>query len=96
MKTAPHAWPLGGLIFSSSHDCEQRKLAVHLSYDEFDAFRERCVDARETIHAFYNDLSVEEETPNTLQYEDRHDHSSANNGKQQTENYDDKYPVASP
>ncbi len=35
---------------------------------EFDAFRERYVDARGTIHAFYNDLSVEEETPNTLQY----------------------------
>jgi hypothetical protein len=48
---------------------------------EFDAFRERYVDARETIHAFYNDLSVEEETPNTLQYEDRHDQSRADNDK---------------
>jgi hypothetical protein len=33
------------LIFSSSHDCEQRKLVVRLGYDEFDAFRERYVDA---------------------------------------------------
>ena len=61
---------------------------------EFDAFRERF-DARGTIHAFYNDLSVEEETPDTLQYEDRHDQSRAHNDKQQTENCDDKYPVAS-
>src|SRR5262249_36871354 len=58
-------------------------------------FRERCVDARETIHAFYNDLLVEEETPNTIQYDDRHDHSRADNDKQQTEDCDDKYPVAS-
>ncbi len=42
----------------------------------------RYVDARGTIHAFYNDLSVEEETPNTLQYEDRHDQSRADNDKQ--------------
>lgn len=33
----------------------------------------RYVDARGTIHAFYNDLSVEEETPNAPQYEHRHD-----------------------
>ena len=63
------------LIFYSSLDCEQRNLVVRLSCDEFDAFRERYVDARGTIHAFYNDLSVEEETCNTLQYEDRHDES---------------------
>jgi hypothetical protein len=83
------------LIFSSSHDCEQGKLVVRLGYDEFDAFRERYVDARGAIHAFYNDLPVEEETPNTLQYEDRDDQSRADNDKQQTENCDDKYPVAS-
>ena len=47
------------------------------------------------IHAFYNDLPVEEETPNTLQYEDRDDQSRADNYKQQTENCDDKYPAAS-
>jgi hypothetical protein len=83
------------LIFSSSHHCEQRKLVVRLGYDEFDAFRERYVDARGAIHAFYNDLPVEEETANTLQYEDRDDQSCADNDKQQTENCDDKYPVAS-
>ena len=32
---------------------EQRKLAVRLGYEEFDVFRERYVDARETIHALY-------------------------------------------
>jgi hypothetical protein len=42
-----------------------------------------------------NDLSVEEEPPNSLQYEDRHDQSCAHNDKQQTENCDDKHPVAS-
>jgi hypothetical protein len=34
----------------------------------------------------YNDLPVEEETPNTLQYEGRDDQSRADNDKQQTEN----------
>src|SRR5947207_13841663 len=82
-------------MFSSSHDCEQRKLVVRLGYDEFDAFRERYVDARGTIHAFYNDLSVEEEPPNTLQYQDRDDQSRAHNDKKQTENCENKYPVAS-
>jgi hypothetical protein len=77
------------LIFSSPHDCEQRKL-VGLGYDEFHAFRERYVDAPRAIHAFYNDLPVEEQTPNTLQYEDRDDQSRADNYKQQTENCDDK------
>jgi glutamate-ammonia-ligase adenylyltransferase len=32
---------------------EQRKLAIRLGYEEFDVFRERYVDARETIHALY-------------------------------------------
>src|SRR6266550_4263867 len=30
---------------------EQRKLAIRLGYEEFDVFREKYVDARETIHA---------------------------------------------
>ena len=68
MKTAFTPGRRVRLIFSSSHDCQKQKLVVRLSYDEFDVFRERCVDDRGTIHAFYNDLSVEEETPNTLQY----------------------------
>src|SRR4030095_12611522 len=33
---------------------EQRKLAIRLGYEEFDAFRERYVDARESIHALYD------------------------------------------
>jgi glutamate-ammonia-ligase adenylyltransferase len=33
---------------------EQRKLAIRLGYQEFDAFRGRYVDARETIHALYD------------------------------------------
>ena len=33
---------------------EQRKLATRLGYEEFDAFRERYVDARESIHALYD------------------------------------------
>src|SRR6266566_1070899 len=32
---------------------EQRKLAIRLGYEELDVFRERSVDARETIHALY-------------------------------------------
>ena len=32
---------------------EQRKLAICLGYEEFDVFRERYVDTRETIHALY-------------------------------------------
>ena len=32
---------------------EQRKLAIRLGYEEFDVFREKYVDARETIHALY-------------------------------------------
>ena len=32
---------------------EQRKLAIRLGYEEFDVFRERYVDTRETIHALY-------------------------------------------
>src|SRR4029078_2607183 len=38
---------------------------------------------------------MEQETPNTIQYEDRHDQSCADNNKQQAENCNDKYPVAS-
>ena len=38
----------------SSELNEQRKLAVRLGYEEFDVFRERYVDARETLHALYN------------------------------------------
>ena len=33
---------------------EQRKLAIRLGYEEFVVFRERYVDARETLHALYN------------------------------------------
>ena len=33
---------------------EQRKLAIRLGYEEFDAFRERYVNARESIHTLYN------------------------------------------
>ncbi len=32
---------------------EQRKLAIRIGYEEFDVFRERYVDTRETIHALY-------------------------------------------
>jgi hypothetical protein len=38
---------------------------------------------------------VEEEPANSLQYEDRDDQSRAHNDKQQAENCDDKYPIAS-
>jgi [glutamine synthetase] adenylyltransferase / [glutamine synthetase]-adenylyl-L-tyrosine phosphorylase len=38
----------------SSDPNEQRKLAIRLGYEEFDVFRERYVDARETLHALYN------------------------------------------
>ena len=33
---------------------EQRKLAVRLGYDSLDAFREKYVEARDTVHALYN------------------------------------------
>src|SRR3984893_2380539 len=33
---------------------EQRKLAVRLGYESLDAFREKYVAARETVHALYN------------------------------------------
>ncbi|PYK85607.1 MAG: hypothetical protein DMF47_09665 [Verrucomicrobia bacterium] len=33
---------------------EQRKLAVRLGYESLDAFREKYVDARESVHALYN------------------------------------------
>jgi [glutamine synthetase] adenylyltransferase / [glutamine synthetase]-adenylyl-L-tyrosine phosphorylase len=33
---------------------EQRKLAIRLGWEEFDVFRERYVDARESIHALYD------------------------------------------
>jgi len=33
---------------------EQRKLAVRLGYESLDAFREKYVEARETVHALYN------------------------------------------
>ena len=33
---------------------EQRKLAVRLGYESLDAFREKYLEARETIHALYN------------------------------------------
>jgi glutamate-ammonia-ligase adenylyltransferase len=33
---------------------EQPKLAIRLGYEEFDVFRERYVDARESIHALYD------------------------------------------
>ena len=93
----PHPLPKihGRKVTGTAKPHEQRKLVLRLGYDEFEAFRERCVNARGTIHAFYNDLSVEEEPPNSLQYKDRHDQSRAHNDKQQTENCDDKYPVAS-
>jgi hypothetical protein len=42
-----------------------------------------------------NALSVEEQPPNNIEHEERHDQSRANNKKQETENCDDKYPVAS-
>ena len=48
-----------------------------------------------SIHDLYNDLSVEEETCNAVQYENRHDQSRTDNDKQQSENCDDKYPIAS-
>jgi glutamate-ammonia-ligase adenylyltransferase len=38
----------------SSDPNEQRKLATRLGYEEFDAFREKYVDARESIHALYD------------------------------------------
>jgi len=38
----------------SSDPNEQRKLAIRLGYEEFDVFRERYVDARETLHALYS------------------------------------------
>jgi hypothetical protein len=94
-ETALNSWPRGEIDFLQFPDCEQQKLVVRLSYDEVDAFRERYVDARATIHAFYNELSMEEETPNTFQYEGRQDQSRADNDKQQTENGDDEYPIAS-
>jgi len=33
---------------------EQRKFAVRLGYESLDAFREKYVEARETVHALYN------------------------------------------
>jgi hypothetical protein len=39
--------------FSSDPD-EQRKLAIRLGYDGFEAFRAKYVGAREIIHALYN------------------------------------------
>jgi glutamate-ammonia-ligase adenylyltransferase len=33
---------------------EQRKLAIRLCYEDFDAFREKYVDARESIHSLYD------------------------------------------
>ena len=33
---------------------EQRKLALRLGYESLDAFREKYVEARETVHALYN------------------------------------------
>jgi glutamate-ammonia-ligase adenylyltransferase len=41
----------------SSDPNEQRRLAIRLGYDQFNPFRERYVDARETIHALYNGRS---------------------------------------
>jgi [glutamine synthetase] adenylyltransferase / [glutamine synthetase]-adenylyl-L-tyrosine phosphorylase len=38
----------------SSDPNEQRKLAIRVGYEEFDVFRERYVDARETLDALYN------------------------------------------
>jgi [glutamine synthetase] adenylyltransferase / [glutamine synthetase]-adenylyl-L-tyrosine phosphorylase len=38
----------------SSNPNEQRRLAIRLGYDQFDPFRKRYVDARETVHALYN------------------------------------------
>ena len=37
-----------------SDPSEQRKFAIRLGYDEFDAFRRDYSDAREAIHALYN------------------------------------------
>src|SRR5216110_4044858 len=39
---------------SPSDPNEQRKLAIRLGHHDLDAFREKYVDARETIHALYN------------------------------------------
>jgi len=41
--------------FSSDAD-EQRKAAIRLGYEEFDVFRERYLDARQTINALYDGL----------------------------------------
>ena len=38
-----------------SDPTDQRKFIVRLGYDELDAFRERYVDARETIHTLYKE-----------------------------------------
>ncbi len=38
----------------SDDPSEQRKLALRLGHQDLDAFREKYVDARETIHALYN------------------------------------------
>ena len=37
-----------------SDPSEQQKLAIRLGHQDLDAFREKYVDARETIHALYN------------------------------------------
>jgi len=46
---------------------------------DFDALGKESMPAGQFTP--YNDLSVEQETPNTLQYEDRHDQSRADNDK---------------
>ena len=38
----------------SSDPGEQRKLAIRLGYHDFEAFRQKYANARETIHALYN------------------------------------------
>ncbi len=40
----------------SSDPDEQRKAAIRLGYEEFDVFRERYLDARQTINALYDGL----------------------------------------
>jgi glutamate-ammonia-ligase adenylyltransferase len=41
-------------VAALTHDPdEQRKVSVRLGYDDFEAFRRDCLDAREAIHALY-------------------------------------------
>jgi glutamate-ammonia-ligase adenylyltransferase len=42
-----------GVSTVPSDAAEQRKFAIRLGYHEFDAFRRDCLEARDTIHALY-------------------------------------------